>query len=377
MKIAIMVDSHHPVRDGVVTAIDILRGELEKRGHEVLLIAPNPGKKNRIEGVHYIAAKTFGTFGGYYLPMFPSDSLFKLKEMNVDLINVHGFAFQAVRGIISGKLLKKPVVITFHTPVWDFIGEYSPLDPDLSLSVSWSYFRQVFGRADAIVAQMPSIAKELEGNDVRSDIRVIPTGIDTTKMRPGIDGTKIRERHGIVDKKVVIHVGRLSPEKRIDVLIRAVPKLNDDTVLMIVGKGALETDLKNLAEELGVAGRVIFTGFVPDDELPMHYAAADAAVSSSVYEAQCLAIMDAMACGLPAACPVGRAFIDFIKDGENGFMYDATPKGCAEAIKKCLSADTSVKVAAIETVNKYSIQRSVDSYVSLFEELVAKGRRRR
>ena len=375
MKIAMMVDAHHPTRDGVVAAIDLLRSELKKRGHEVLLIAPDPGKENRIDGVHYIKARAFGTFGGYFLPIFPSDSLFKLKETDVDVINVHGFAFMAVRGLMSGKILNKPVVITFHTPVWDFIGEYSPLDEDLSLNVGWSYFRKIFGRADALVAQMPSIAKELAENKVKANIRVIPTGVDTDKMRPGLDGTKIRERYGIVDKKVMIHVGRLSPEKCLDVLIKAAAELDDDTVIMIVGKGALEADLKELTEELGLTKRIIFTGFVSDEELPLHYAAADAAVSSSIYEAQCLAIMDAMACGLPAVCPVGRAFVDFIKDGVNGFTYDATPKGCAEAIKRCLSADPSVKVNARRTAEEYSIPRSIDSYVSLFEELAAKGRR--
>ncbi|MDR0334463.1 MAG: glycosyltransferase [Methanomassiliicoccaceae archaeon] len=375
MKIAMMVDCHHPVRDGVVAAIDILREGLKERGHEVLLIAPDPGKDERIDGVHYIPAKTFGTFDGYFLPIFPSDSLFKLKEEDIDVINVHGFAFMAVRGIMSGKLLNKPVAITFHTPVWDFIGEYSPLDHELSLNVGWSYFRKIFKRADAVVAQMPSIAKELTDNNVKADIRVIPTGVDTATMRPGLDGTAIRERHGITDKKVMIHVGRLSPEKRIDVLMRAVACLDADTVLMIVGKGALDAELKALAAELGVADRVIFTGFVSDAELPLHYAAADAAVSTSPHEAQCLAIMDAMSCGLPVACPDGKAFIDFVRDGENGFMHDMTPEGCAAAIRKCLSADRSVKADARATAERYSISASLDAYVSLFEELAARGRR--
>jgi 1,2-diacylglycerol 3-alpha-glucosyltransferase len=375
MKIAMMVDAHFPVRDGVVAAIDLLHKELMKRGHEVLLIAPDPGKENRIDGVHYIKARSFGTFDGYFLPIFPSDSLFKLKEADIDVINVHGFAFMAVRGIMSGKLLNKPVAITFHTPVWDFIGEYSPLDEDLSLNVGWSYFRKVFGRADALIAQMPSIAQELKKNKVKGDIRVIPTGVDIDKMRPGLDGSAIKERYGIAGKKVIIHVGRLSPEKCIDMLIRAAAELDDDIVIMIVGKGTLEAELKELTASLGLSHRVIFTGFVSDEELPLHYAAADAAVSASIYEAQCLAIMDAMACGLPAVCPHGRAFVDFIRDGENGYLYNAGAEECAAAIRKCLSASPVIKENARKTAEQYSIKRSIDTYVALFEELAAKGRR--
>jgi 1,2-diacylglycerol 3-alpha-glucosyltransferase len=268
------------------------------------------------------------------------------------------------------------VIVTFHTPVWDFIADYSPLDPELSLNVSWSYFRRLFKRADFTVAQTPSIASELTENGVNADIRVIPTGIDVERFRPGLDGTEIRRRYGIGDeKKVVIHVGRLSPEKTLDILIKAVAHLNDDVVVMIVGKGALEKELKDLAADLGYSGRIIFTGFVSEEELAMHYAAADAAVSSSVYEAQCLAIMNAMACGLPVACPRGRAFVDFIKDGENGFMYDLSPEGCADAVMRSLSADAAVTEEARRTAEEYSIPKSIDSYLSLYAEAIKRRRK--
>jgi len=369
MKIAIMVDSHHPIKDGVVDAIDILRNGLKERGHEVLLIAPDPGKGNRLEGVHYLRSKKFKNFD-YYLPIFPSDSIFMLKELDVDVINVHGFAFMATRGVMSGKLLRKPVIVTFHTPVWDFIGEFSPVDTKLSLNVGWSYFRRLFKNADVTVAQTPSIAKELIDNGVKADIRVIPTGIDTDVFVPGIDGSVIRERYGLAGKKVVIHVGRLSPEKNLDVLIKAFAEV-EDAVLMIVGKGALEKELKELALSLGLSDRIIFTGFVSDEELPLHYAAADAAASSSVHEAQCLAIMNAMACGLPVACPKAKAFVDFIADGENGYMYDASPHGCADAIKKCF-ADPSVGVRGRKTAEKYSIPGSMDAYIDLYKEVISR-----
>lgn len=374
MKVAMLVDAHYPMKDGVVDAIDALKKGLEDRGHEVLLIAPDPGKDNRIDGVHYIPAKSFGTFAGYYLPIFPSDTLLKLKEMDADVINVHGFAFMAVRGVTSGKILKKPVIVTFHTPMWSFLDDYSPIDPKFALNVGWAYFRRLFKNADVTVAQMPSIAKELEDNGVRANIRTIPTGIDTERFRPGLDGRRIRDRYGIGERKTAIHVGRLCPEKCLDVLIKAFAGV-DDAVLMIVGRGAIEKELKDLAESLGVSDRVIFTGFVSEEELPLHYAAADIAVSSSIYEAQCLAIMNAMACGLPVACPDGRAFADFIEDGENGFLYDASVDGCASAIRKCLAAGPAVAAGARRTAEEYTMQRSIDAYVSLYEEAMEMKRR--
>jgi 1,2-diacylglycerol 3-alpha-glucosyltransferase len=150
-----------------------------------------------------------------------------------------------------------------------------------------------------------------------------------------------------------------------------------NVVLMIVGKGALEKELKDLASSLGMDDRIVFTGFVSEEELPLHYAAADAAISSSVYEAQCLAIMNAMACGLPVVCPNGRAFVDFIRDGENGFMYDASPKGCIVAIKRALIADPLIGVNARKTAEEYTITRSIDTYISLYEEAIKKKAERK
>jgi len=376
MKIAMLVDSHHPIRDGVVEAIDILWKGLRERGHEVLLIAPDPGKEQRMDGVHYIPSKKFKNFD-YYLPVIPSDSIFELKEFNADVINVHGFAFMAVRGVASAKLLGKPAVVTFHTPVWNMLRDYSPIDPELVENVGWTYFRNVFKRADVTVAQTRSIANELTENGVKANIRVIPTGVDTEAFRPGLDGSAIRSRYGMEEKKVVIHVGRLSPEKSIDILIEAFAELDENTVLLVVGKGALEDTLKEMTEKKGLSERVIFTGFVSDAELPQHYAAADAAASSSVYEAQCLTILNAMACGLPIACPDARAFVDYIEDGVNGHMYDATPKGCAEAIMKCLSSDPTVGINARITAEEFSIPRSIDAYISLYEEVAEAKRRKR
>jgi 1,2-diacylglycerol 3-alpha-glucosyltransferase len=374
MKVAMMVDSHYPVKDGVVDAIDALRKGLQERGHEVLMIAPDPGEEHRLEGVHYIPAKHFDTFEGYHLPIFPSDSIFKLKETDVDVINVHGFAFNAVRGVASAKILRKPVVVTFHTPVWNFIADYSPVHPEFALNVGWAYFRRLFKRTDFTVAQMPSIAKELTDNGVKADIRVIPTGIDTERFRPGTDGSMIRERHGTAGKKVAIHVGRLCPEKCLDVLIKAFAGI-DGAVLMLVGKGESEKELKELTRSLGMSDRVIFTGFVSDEELPLYYAAADLGVSSSIYEAQCLAIMNAMSCGLPVACPSGRAFSDFIEDGVNGFLYDASPEGCADAVRRCLSADASVGSNARRTAEEHSVPKWIDRYISLYEEAIEKKRK--
>jgi glycosyltransferase involved in cell wall biosynthesis len=85
--------------------------------------------------------------------------------------------------------------------------------------------------------------------------------------------------------------------------------------------------------------------------------------------------MDAMACGLPVACPHGKAFVDYIVDGVNGFLYHASPEGCAAAIARAVSADPAVGANARKTAEEHAIPRSIDMYMALYEEAVAEKRK--
>ena len=66
-----MTDSYFPTRDGVVTSICTIKESLEELGHEVFIIAPEPEKEKRQEGVYYFKAVKFKSYDGYYVPIFP------------------------------------------------------------------------------------------------------------------------------------------------------------------------------------------------------------------------------------------------------------------------------------------------------------------
>ena len=367
MRIAMMTDSWYPTRDGVVTSITIIKESLEALGHEVFIIAPEPEKEARQEGVYYFPAVRFRSYEGYYVPILPSNKMEILRKINPDVIHIHGVATMAVRALICSHELRIPTVMTFHTMVDDAAKYYSPikLPPETMERLIWMYLRQILKRVDVVVTPTACIGRELESHGARCrNLVTIPTGTDVAKFHPGIPCDEIRRRHGLEGKKVAIHVGRISYEKELDMVVRAMRRI--DGVLLVAGKGPAKKDIEDLVDELGLRDKVIFAGFVPDDELPAYYCAADVAVSASKFETQGLSILEAMASGIPVACRNGRAFAEIVHDGINGYLFD-DEEGCVGAVKKAFDAPQNVRDASLRTALENSRDKSAQAYVDAYE----------
>ncbi|GHH16353.1 glycosyltransferase family 4 protein [Streptomyces rubradiris] len=158
----------------------------------------------------------------------------------------------------------------------------------------------------------------------------LPPGVDEKTFHPGSGGDAVRARLGLTDRPVVVCVSRLVPRKGQDTLIRAMPRIlaaEPDAVLLIVGGGPYERDLRRLARETGVAGSVRFTGAVPWSELPAHYGAGD------VFAMPCrtrrggldveglgIVYLEASATGLPVVAGDSGGAPDAVLDGETGWV---------------------------------------------------------
>ncbi|WP_019885594.1 glycosyltransferase family 4 protein [Streptomyces purpureus] len=171
----------------------------------------------------------------------------------------------------------------------------------------------------------------------------LPPGVDEKTFHPASGGDLVRERLGLADRPVVVCVSRLVPRKGQDTLIRALPRILrhvPDAVLLIVGGGPYEADLRKLAAETGVAGSVRFTGAVPWDELPAHYGAGD------VFAMPCrtrrggldveglgIVYLEASATGLPVVAGDSGGAPDAVLDGETGWVVrGGVPEDAADRI---------------------------------------------
>ncbi|HEX5597276.1 MAG TPA: glycosyltransferase family 4 protein, partial [Micromonosporaceae bacterium] len=155
-------------------------------------------------------------------------------------------------------------------------------------------------------------------------------GVDVDTYHPDANGAEVRARHGLSDRPVVVCVSRLVPRKGQDALIRALPVIRrrvSDAALLIVGGGPYRRALENLARQAGVESHVVFTGSVPAEELPAHYAAGD------VYAMPCrtrnggldveglgIVYLEASATGLPVVAGDSGGAPDAVRDGETGYV---------------------------------------------------------
>lgn len=369
MRIAIVTDSYYPTRDGVVTAVVTCKSALEDMGHEVFIVAPDPGEEFREDGVYYCPAKKFKGYEGYFRPKLTKNKIKVLESLNPDVIHIYGCTIMALKGLVSSHYYGIPTVQTFVTMVNEVADQYVSIRIPKKLlnKLVNIYLRNELKRPNALIVPTPSIARELEELGVKSKrLDVISIGIDSDVFVRNDRGQAIRERHGLVGKKVAIAVGRLSYEKNTGLIIRSLKLLDDDVCLLIAGKGPMEKEWKDLAISEGLEDRVIFAGFVPDEELVSYYSCADIAVSASKFETQGLTTLEAMGCGLPAICANGRAFMDVIEPGVNGYLFETTEEDCARAMKLGFENCSEIAVGARETAERNSMKETARRLVEVY-----------
>ena len=376
-------DTYLPTRDGVVTSILLTKRKLEELGHTIYLFAPEPDDDaDREAGVHYFRAVSYAKYPGYRIAMFPTNKCEILEEMDVDVIHTHGLLAMALRSMFAGRVLRKPVVVSFHTMVTEASKYYARLpfvEPVIN-RLFWIYLRQLLERADAVVVPTEAIRNELRSYapDMRR-IEVIPTGVDCSQFNPGVDGSSVRKRHDLEGKKVILNVGRMAWEKNLDLILEGFSFLrtkSEDISLMMVGDGPARDHCRKRAAELGISDRTVFAGFVPDDELPSYYAASDAFVMASKFETQGIVVLEAMASGKPVAGINFRAVAELIKDTKNGFLFEDNPQSCAEAMEMAVNAPDRVRLAAIARAREYSLDDGMRKLVDVYKFAIAEKRRR-
>ena len=141
---------------------------------------------------------------------------------------------------------------------------------------------------------------------------------------------------------------------------------------MIVGTGPYMEKYYDLVRHLGLSGDVIFTGFVPDADLPKYYAAADAFAIASKFETQGLVVLEALASGRPVAGANYRAIPEFVREGVNGALFEPNDvRGCASAMLRCLREADGMHEAARETALRFSVERCTRRLERVYDRLVA------
>ncbi|MBI2617747.1 glycosyltransferase [Candidatus Gottesmanbacteria bacterium] len=337
MRIAFFTDAFLPQINGVVSYVVDVTTWLTKKGHTVIVYAPKPRRNFHIDVSQF-------PFRLVLLPSLPSPiypdiritipSLPKilrdLKRSHIDVVHINDPWTVCMDGVEAAKLLRIPIVMTYHTFFLDtdmlknirFGKILTALRKPLSRLITFFH-----NYADVVICPSFTAQKELEKYGLKTATVVLPNGIDLSRIRrlKSAEIVQRRAEFGLSSKDFVgLYVGRLSADKSVDFLIRAwknVVRSHPSAKLLLVGTGPKEKDMKKLVRMQKLQSAVFFAGSIERDSLLSSglYSMADIFITASKIENQSIAMIEAMAHGLPIVAVDMRGSKELV-DSTNGYL---------------------------------------------------------
>lgn len=379
LRILIGADTFLPHVNGAARFAERLAAGLVARGHDVHVAAPSVGHGNAgtaietIEGqpmmLHRLPAFRFlpHDWITYVLPWRAKHyARILLDEIKPDVVHIQSH-------IIIGRGLARearkrgiPVVATNHVMaenILDFTTLPDWLDR-IFVKLAWADAERTFKLTRAVTTPTRKAADFLESTIDIDGVIPISCGIDRSNYRPDLTPR---------DANRILFVGRLTTEKHIDVVLRALSQLDPalDVTFDIVGGGDQRAKLETLAQQLGVAGRVTFHGHASDDDLRDLYSRASVFAIASIAELQSIATMEAMASGLPIVAANAVALPHLVHDGENGYLFEpGDADELAARLTDVLTATADdrrrMQQASLDAVAVHDITRTLDTFEALY-----------
>ena len=399
LRVAIFGESYLPYLSGVTVSTEALARGLGAAGHEVLLVAPRPagGSEPGSAGAlgpepRFAWLPSFQVPGpaptGYRVPWpIPSSALRAVSAFAPEVIHAQS---PFVSGLMARRLAHRrrvPLVFTHHTRFADYRHYLGPLARPGGAVVA-AYLRRYWLGCAAVVAPGSELAQEIRGQLGEREwplVRTIPTGVEVAAVQ-ALEPIDPRPLAGWpADAIVVAGLGRLAPEKSVDLLVAAFAEVAADEPtarLLLVGGGPSEAALRARAAQPDLAGRVHLTGMRPRQEALALLKGADLLASASRTETQGLVLAEALAAGLPVVALDGPGVADSVRDDVDGLIVAAEGgeerRAALAAAVRGLIRDPArrarLAAAARADADRFSIRACIGSMVELYWELLAGSR---
>jgi glycosyltransferase involved in cell wall biosynthesis len=212
--------------------------------------------------------------------------------------------------------------------------------------------------------------------DALRDFNVERVGVDAGKIQTihyGLD--ELPDAWGVnppedvpADARVLLSVARLTPQKGVDVAIRAMSLLPDDAVLVVLGEGPERTSLESLAHELGVADRVFLLGRVPD--VAAWLRRATLLVHPARWEGFGLGVLEGMLAGLPVVASRVSSLPELVVDGQTGVLVQPDdPSALARGIAEALKMPQFGEAGLVRARSAFSVGRMADRTAALYRSI--------
>ncbi|MGA3200002.1 MAG: glycosyltransferase [Halobacteriota archaeon] len=377
---------------GPVRVVYDLARELAKRNHEVVIYTTDVGPLHRLNEsekirldsrvkIHYfrcvnnwIAQKWRLQLSGQMV------SAFNTSVKDFDIVHTH--ETRGFHNVCVWHYARKygiPYVLQAHGALPKRLEQQG-----MSFVLSKYVFDAAFGYrtiqgASKVIALTDSEVQQYKQIGVKpGNIEVVPNGIDLSDFEDLPARGKWRKRYGIDDdQRIILFVGRLHRTKGIDLLLKAFKEASgviDDLKLVIMGPDdGFRANLENLVQELQLSGRILFTGFVAQDEKIEALVDADLFVTPQFYGFP-VTFLEACACGTPILTTNHGGELDWI-DNKLGLVVDYDKDSISEAIVSILERDSLRQAFGREAQrlvrDRFSLEKVTDRIEMLYKECVA------
>ncbi|WP_203136649.1 glycosyltransferase [Microbacterium sp. JZ31] len=379
LRILIGADTFAPDINGAARFAERLAAGLVQRGHDVHVVAPNrryadePNRTETIEGeamtLHRLPSVRlwWHEWLRFVWPWRAKHHARRvLDRVKPDVVHIQshivigrGLAREArkrgIRVVATNHVM--PENILDHTALPDWAN-------DLFVKLAWKDAARTFRLASAVTTPTRRAADFLESAIDMPGVIPISCGIDRTQYSADLE-PRAENR--------IVFVGRMTAEKQVDVILRALAKLDPalDAKLDLVGQGDQEHALQALAAELGVQDRVTFHGLSTDAHLRATLTRGSVFAIASIAELQSIATMEAMASGLPIVAANAVALPHLVHEGENGYLFEpGDADDLAAKLTTVLTASPEERLrlqrASLEGVLVHDINRTLDTFEALY-----------
>ncbi|MFD7533326.1 MULTISPECIES: glycosyltransferase family 4 protein [unclassified Streptomyces] len=321
MRVVIVTESFPPDVNGVAHCTLQTARHLVARGHEPLVIAPAPAgtttasRRDPSDAPGTEAPCPVVRVPSLPLPGYPQVRVAlpgrrlttALTAHRAELVHLAGPFVLGARGMAAAARLGLPAVAVYQTDLAGYARTYLGTGEN----TAWRRMRAVHSAADRTLAPSTAALRDLTGHGVPR-VRLWPRGVDTVRFRPALRDEPLRRRLAPGGETIVGYVGRLAPEKHVELLAGAcaLPGVR----VVVVGDGPSETSLRT-----ALPGAV-FLGRRTGDDLARVFASLDVFVHTGPYETFCQTVQEAMACALPVIAPAAGGPLDLVDHGRTGLL---------------------------------------------------------
>lgn len=340
VRIAYVTESFPPDVNGVAHTAVRVAEHLVSRGHQPLVIAPEPASGRPRPDAAFdfpvvrVPSLAVPAYRGFRVGLPGPQVRATMADHRADLVHLAGPFVLGAGGGTAARRLRLPVVAVYATDMPAYARAYHA--GPAGRAICWHRLRRIHNAADRTLAPSTATAAELLAHGFER-VWLWARGVDSSRFDPVKRSARLRAELAPAGELLVGYVGRLAVEKRLDLLARVatLPGLR----LVIVGSGPAEAAARRALPS------AVFLGQRCGEQLATIYASLDVFVHGGPHDTFGQTLQEAAASGLPVVAPASGGPLDLVRDGATGFLVAPGDAGALATAVAELAADPALRAA--------------------------------